>query len=110
MNDANPSLKREPLLLKEESNNGESRCFNISLRGWIALFIVATLCFLVVWLAVHLPAPENFQEASHFIEIIFLPVVTAIITCYFATRQQQPKTQPPPAAVAQPTVQTQNSP
>ncbi len=92
MNPDTPSseIKREPLLLKEDSHGGESRALNISLRGWIALLVVVTLCLTVLWLVIHLPAATDFTTAAHFVEILFLPVVTAVITCYFATKQNNP--------------------
>lgn len=86
-----PEPTKEPLILKEDSHRGESRALNISLRGWIALIIVLTLCGSVVWLVFNLPKADSFQEASHFVEIIFLPVVSAVITCYFASKSNQSK-------------------
>jgi hypothetical protein len=93
------AVRKDPLLFKEDSLRGESRAMNISLRGWIALAIVVTLCFLVVWIVLHLPVPDNFDKGAAFVKDLFVPVVMAVIACYFATKPNNPNPPTSPPAI-----------
>lgn len=88
--DATPP--KDPLLFKEESTGGESRLLNISLRGWIALIFVLTLCAIVLLIAFRVRDIEAVLPA---IKDLFLPSVSLVVTFYFLRRQDTP---PPPKA------------
>jgi hypothetical protein len=78
---------KAPLLFKEDSLHGESRALNISLRGWIALLVVFTLCILVVVIACRVKDIEQLLPA---LKDLFLPTVTVIVAFYFATKPNNP--------------------
>lgn len=85
---SNAPAARQPLILKEDSHNGESRALNISLRGWIALIVVITLCFLVGVITVRV---EEVEQVLPALKDLFMPVVMLVITFYFATKPNQSK-------------------
>jgi hypothetical protein len=86
---------RQPLLLKEDSHNGESRALNISLRGWIALMIVATLCAIVFIIVCRI---KDIEQVLPALKDLFMPVVMLVVTFYYATKPPAP---PPPGGRAQ---------
>lgn len=83
--------QRVPILFKEDSLRGESRALNISLRGWIALLVVVTLCLLILVIAFRVRDIEQLLPA---LKDLFLPTVSTVIVFYFATKPNNPN---PPA-------------
>ncbi len=76
-----PKPDKPPLILQEDSRKGESRIFNMSLRGWIALILI--IAYAVACL-----------RASNAAELL-KDIVIMVVSFYFGTRAN--KAQEPPA-------------
>jgi hypothetical protein len=83
---------RTPLLFKEDSHHGESRWLNISLRGWIALFVVLTFCIVCLSLTFRIADPK---EAAGVVKDLFVPTLMLVVTFYFATKPNNPNAPKP---------------
>lgn len=68
--------ERPPLILKEDSHRGESRALNISLRGWIALIVILTFCVCAL---------RSDDPVAAMKDVVYI-----VITCYFATKPNNP--------------------
>ena len=83
------SDESKPIL--HEHVPGDSRAFNVSLRGWIALLVIATLCAIVLVISIRVKDVEQVLPA---LKELFVPTVTTIVIFYFATKS--PNKEPKP--------------
>ncbi len=88
MSDNTDPLNR-PLI--REHVPADSRAFNVSLRGWIALLVIATLCAIVLVISIRVRDVEQVLPA---LKDLFVPTVTTIVIFYFATKSPNKETKP----------------